>query len=78
MARPSAFAVLRLITNSNCWLHHRQVRRFGALENLVNVDATSAKVLRMPTCFDPDSAPTRRARCRITCFDDAPFVIDEL
>jgi hypothetical protein len=34
--------------------------------------------LRMPTCLDPDSAPTRRARGRIACFDDAPFVIDEL
>jgi hypothetical protein len=55
-----------------------KVRRFGALENLVNVDATLAKFLRMPTCLDPDSAPTRRARCRIACFDDAPFVIDEL
>jgi hypothetical protein len=49
-SRPIALAVLRLSTNSNCWLLYGKVGRFLALEDAVNV---RSRALMQVDCIGP-------------------------
>jgi hypothetical protein len=55
--------------NGCCWRSSRSPGFVSGFNLCLNEETRPAAVLflRMPTCLDPDNAPTRRARGRIDC-----------